>query len=479
MNQRIATIVYVLGICGLFYLDRDLISRISRGLWVPVLWLLIVGSRPVSTWFQSGPTISQADQYTEGSPIDATIFGILVAAGIVVLGLRSRKVKAYLLVNWPILLFFAYCAISIWWSDYSFVAFKRWIKAIGDLVMVLIVLTDPDPLVATKRFFSRAAFILLPLSVLFIKYYPDLGRAYNPWSWAPMFCGVTTFKNLLGMTCLVCGLGSVWSFTEAYLDRIMPQRVRHLVAHGIIILIAIWLIVTADSMTSLSCLLMASTLIVLPMQRRLAARIKVAHLLVAGCIALSLCSIFLDPSTMLKSVGRDPTLTGRLNIWTAVLAQHSNPAIGTGFESFWMGERMENVWRVTEKGIQEAHDGYLEVYLNLGFVGLALLGVVIVAGYRNALAVFRRDAHAGRLRLAFFTAGMIYSLTEAGFRMMSPIWIGFLLAVTCVPPEPRRRDRPQSAKLRMQQVEISVETADVFRVGSGLDPSRANAGLTV
>jgi len=331
--------------------------------------------------------------------------------------------------------------------------------------MVLVVLTDPDPQTATKRFFSRAAFVLLPLSVLFIKYYPDLGRAYDPWTWVPMLCGVTTFKNLLGMTCLVCGLGSVWSFSGAFLDGALPNRWRHLTAHGIVILTALWLIYTADSMTSMSCLLMASTLIVLTMQRRHSARIRTANLLIVSCVGLSLCSLFLDPSTMLKSIGRDPTLTGRTNIWKAVLDQHTDPWIGTGFESFWMGDRMLAVDRVTEKGIQEAHDGYLEVYLNLGFVGIGLLALVAVNGYRNAVAVFRRDAHAGRLRLAFITAGLIYSLTEAGFRMMSPIWIGFLLAVTVVPPEPRRRETPQSAKLRVKQVkqiETPMETADVY-----------------
>ena len=73
---------------------------------------------------------------------------------------------------------------------------------------------------------------------------------------------------------------------------------------------------------------------------------------------------------------------------------------------------------------------------------------------------------------------MIYSFTEAGFRMMSPIWIGFLLALTCV-PQLRRRERPQSAKLRVTQVEVPMETADVYRIGSGLDPSHASAaGLT-
>jgi exopolysaccharide production protein ExoQ len=470
MNPQLATIIYVAGIAGLFYLDRDRVSRVSKGLWIPVLWLLIVASRPVSVWLQSGPTVAIEQQNTEGSPVDAAVFGVLILAGIAVLCMRSRKVKSFLRANWPILLFFSYCLLSIAWSDYSFVAFKRWIKAIGDLVMVLIVLTDPDPLVAAKRFFSRATFWLLPISVLFIKYYPDLGRAYNQWTWTPMYTGVTTFKNLLGMTCLVCGLSSLWSFMGAYRDKKMPYRVRHMLAHGAMILMAVWLIHTADSMTSLSCLLMAGTLIVFTSQSRHATRVKVAHCLVAGAIIFSLCGLFIDPSALLPSLGRNSTLTGRREIWTAVLAMHSNPLLGTGFESFWMGDRLERVWQMSVKGIQEAHDGYLEVYLNLGWAGLAFLAGIIVTGYRNVLTVFREDPHAGRLRLAFFTAGIIYSLTEAGFRMMSPIWVGFLLAVTCVPAEPQRRPKEKlvQSPINEKVEKSSLQTADVFRIGSKL-----------
>ena len=453
MTQQIATLAYVAGIAGLFVLDRDAKARTSKALWIPVLWLLIVGSRPVSMWLQTGPTMSQAEQYTEGSPIDASVYGILVAAGVLVLSLRSSKVTRFLQANIPLLLFFSYCALSILWSDYSFVAFKRWIKAIGDLVMVLIVLTDPDPLAATKRFLSRTAFVLLPLSVLFIKYYPDLGRSYNPWTWIPMYCGVTTFKNLLGMTCLVCGLGSLWSFVGAYEDRGMYCRSRHLVAHGIILAVAIWLFVTADSMTSLSCFLMAGVVIVVTTQRWATKRTGILSGLIGGLVALSLFAMFADSGGgMVHALGRSSNLTGRPAIWAAVLSLHTDPLLGTGFESFWMGSRLERVWDMTEKGIQEAHNGYLEVYLNLGLVGVALLAALIVTGYRHAIAVFRRDPHAGRIRLAFFTAGVIYSVTEAGFRMLSPIWIVFLLAITGIPPglqNKKRQRRPETHKMRI------------------------------
>src|SRR5439155_9069149 len=84
-----------------------------------------------------------------------------------------------------------------------------------------------------------------------------------------------------------------------------------------------------------------------------------------------------------QSVGRDPTLTGRTNIWNAVLSTHTNPILGTGYESFWLGRRLNEVWRQAGAGINEAHNGYLEVYLNLGLIGLFLLVVFLVASYRT------------------------------------------------------------------------------------------------
>ena len=54
---------------------------------------------------------------------------------------------------------------------------------------------------------------------------------------------------------------------------------------------------------------------------------------------------------------------------------------------------------------------------------------MVVSGYRNALIALRREPNDGSLRLAFLTASLIYSMTEAGFRMLSPVWFVFLLAI--------------------------------------------------
>jgi exopolysaccharide production protein ExoQ len=203
MPPWIASFIFAIGIAGLFILNRDREVRTSKALWLPVFWLLIAGSRPVSVWLQMGPP-SSPDQYLEGSPLDRTVFLGLLAAGVSVLIARQKTVARFLRANGLFLLFLFYCAASITWSDYPEVAFKRWIKFFGDFVMVLIVLTDLTQFGAIKPVLARVGFVVLPLSVLFIKYYPELDRAYAPhWEGTAFYVGVASDKNMLGMTCLV------------------------------------------------------------------------------------------------------------------------------------------------------------------------------------------------------------------------------------------------------------------------------------
>ena len=125
-----------------------------------------------------------AQVYVEGSPVDAAVFSFLLIAGLIVLAHRTQQLIPLFGRMVPILLFFLYCALSILWADHPLVAFKHWNKGIGDLVMVLVVLTDPEPAAAFKRVLSRVGFVLIPLSILFIKYYPSL-EGLSPRSGSP------------------------------------------------------------------------------------------------------------------------------------------------------------------------------------------------------------------------------------------------------------------------------------------------------
>jgi len=176
-------------------------------------------------------------------------------------------------------------------------------------------------------------------------------------------------------------------------------------------------------------------LIVMHMNFRLARRRAVLCLMVAAVIACSFSVLFLGiGSGALNQLGRNSTLTGRTDIWAALLTVHVNPLLGTGFESFWLGERLDYLWTFPiVNGITEAHDGYLEMYLNLGFIGDAFLAALLWTGFRNILRLLERQPDEGRLRLGFFVIAVVYNFTEAGFRSTDPIWIGFILAIAFPP----------------------------------------------
>jgi O-antigen ligase len=430
MPPLIATFVFAVAILGLFALDRDREIQTSKALWLPVVWVLIAGSRPISAWMGIDQSIANASQLLEGSPVDRLVFQVMLAAGIIVLVRRSRQTIALLKVNWPVALYFYFCLLSIGWSDFPDVAFKRWSKAIGDLVMVLIVMTDPKPTAALSRLLSRTGFILLPASVLLIKYFGDLGRVFDPWGY-PSITGVTTNKNMLGVITLVLSLGAVWRVLALIRDRDQPNRLRHLLAHGAVLGFGAFLLTMASSATSGACFALGSGFMLvtcLPVFKRHpgAVQVLVLFVILAGGLTL----LFGGDEGIVHAMGRQENFTGRTAIWETVIPMAPNQVVGAGFESFWLGSRLDKLWHIFPVfRPSEAHNGYLEVYLNLGWVGVGLIALILINGYWRAVAGFRRDPAISGLMLAYVIAAAIYSVTEAGFRLLDPIWIFLLLAV--------------------------------------------------
>ncbi len=92
MNSTLALLLFSAGVAGLFYLDRDKTVRMSKAFWLPVFWLLIAGSRPVSSWFGIGSDTEGSIAATlDGSPMDAFVFEVLIVAGIIALFQRRSR----------------------------------------------------------------------------------------------------------------------------------------------------------------------------------------------------------------------------------------------------------------------------------------------------------------------------------------------------------------------------------------------------
>src|SRR5271157_2650649 len=151
MPPPLAAIIFAIGIAGLFFFDRDKKVRVSKALWIPTAWLFFCMSRSASQWLGVGPPVVEASVYLEGSPVDRAVLAFLEVLALIVVISRWRRAGPILRKNWAIALFFLYAAVSISWSDFPVVTFKHWIKAIGDVMVVLIVLTEQNVAGAVKR----------------------------------------------------------------------------------------------------------------------------------------------------------------------------------------------------------------------------------------------------------------------------------------------------------------------------------------
>lgn len=428
----IAFLICSAGIAGLFYLDRDPSTRNSKALWISVAWLLIAGSRPVSAWFGMG-TDGLASTL-DGSPLDAAVFAVLMVVGIVVIFVRGKGAISQLKGCAPVLLYLLYCVISVSWSPFPEPAFKRWTKDVGDALMVLIIATDGQPISALRRVYSRLGFLLFPISILLIRY-TELGRGYDP-DGRPMNTGVTTNKNSLGLIVFLVSLGALWNLRALLADKEAPNRSRRLVAQGTLLAFGIVLLEMAHSATAVACFILGIGLMLATGLGSIRIRPGRVHALcLLMVLAGGLAVLFGGQAAVSNALGRGDKLSGRTDIWAASLAVAGNPVIGTGFESFWNANARKVSRILVERGFLDmsdlvsAHNGYIEVYLDLGWIGVSLIALILISGYRNAIKVFRTNPGLGSLMLAYVATGTFYSITEVGFRVLTPSWIFLLLAV--------------------------------------------------
>ncbi|WP_348260830.1 O-antigen ligase family protein [Telmatobacter sp. DSM 110680] len=432
MSAQVAIFLCCVGVGGLFYLNRDPSTRNSKALWIPITWILLAGSRSVTDWFGLGHPDGLAGTL-EGSPVDAAVFAALEAAGIFVLISRKGKAKAYLLLILPLLAYSAYCLISASWSPFPVPAVKRWTKDVGDMAMVLVVLTDPRPVAAIRRVFSTVGFILLPFSIVLIRY-TMLGRTWDA-DGALAIVGVTDNKNALGLIVYLVSLGTVWTVLSLMANKSVRNRNRKLLAQGVLLLCGLMILGTAHCSTAIACFILGGSVLLVTRLRAISHHPLRIHVLALALFACGGATLFGGRDEVASTLGRASTLTGRTDIWHALLPAVSNPIMGVGFDSFWTSPNAtlfhQNLnllhWYHAEY-INEAHNGYLEVYLNLGWIGIVLMSTILIGGYLRANKAFRRDPIVGSLFLAFIISGAFYCITEVGFRTLSPMWIFLLLS---------------------------------------------------
>jgi exopolysaccharide production protein ExoQ len=434
MPPSLALLLWLVLLVALFRFDPAKESRISPALWVPLISMFIVASRNPSQWL-GGQVGMSAAAFEEGNPLDRTISFALILLAVGILMSRSFNWGSFFVRNLALMAFLSFALVSVCWSDFPFVALKRWFRDLGTYLMILVVLSDPRPLEAVRVVLRRLSYLLIPLSILLNKYFPQLSKQYDPWTGIGYYAGATTSKNMLGLVCLVSGLFFFWDTATRWSERQRRRTKRVILLNVALIAMTLWLMNLAQSTTSDVCFFLGCLVIVAAHSKAFRRHPAFLKALIPASFCLYLILDFgLDMNgAMAGAVGKDPTLTDRTKIWAFVLGMHTNALFGTGYQSFWLGPRLEFFWQNSGLGhINEAHNGYLEVYLELGLIGVLLLVVFLVASYRTICRRLAPSSSLGVLGLAAWMVLVFYNMSEAAFEG-GLLWMTLLLGTIALP----------------------------------------------
>lgn len=301
----------------------------------------------------------------EGDPIQR---GILLSGYIITLPtiLFYRTSAVRVLRRSPLIWYMViWAAATILWSASPDITFRR---VIGVLLTTLyaLVLYLRYPFQSFIRLLGAAFFIAVLSSLVMAVFKPDWGimGSYNEGAWE----GVFIHKNSLGKVSVfaLCFFATLWSFSR--------NRGQRIFWAGAFVLG----MVTLLESRSVSGLVVFGTMVLGAFLLRVAKPLRKVwpmFLLVIIVIGSGVLLLTLQNSeVLLDAFGRDVSLTGRVPLWEVLIPIGLKQPLGYGYGAFWLGWNGPSaaVWSQFDFLYPNAHNGFLEIWLDLGWVGIAL-----------------------------------------------------------------------------------------------------------
>ena len=188
------------------------------------------------------------------------------------------------------------------------------------------------------------------------------------------------------------------------------------------------LLALSQSGTAVVCTLVAVLVVlVLRTEGRLRRLILVT---VSGVVILATVAIPNLLDKVLAVGGKNTTLTGRDVIWHFSTQQWARkPLLGWGYTAFWSTEEAL-IYQNLHWNPGHSHNGFLEIGLALGIVGVVIIVMILVTSTRLAFRI-RRSVNelAGTWLLCSLSVLFLHDLTEVDFLLPAPLWFIFTVVL--------------------------------------------------
>jgi exopolysaccharide production protein ExoQ len=313
--------------------------------------------------------------------------------------------------------------LSYFWSALPSVTIVRSIALVGTSLFGLYFATRYS-LKEQLQLLAWTFWIAIIFSLIFVIALPKYGvmSGLHAGKWRGMF----THKNALGKSMVLSSL----IFLLAALG---SQKNKLLWWCGLGCSIFLLLMAKSSSATM--------TLLIVGLVFLIVRAVRMPYLLmVPTIISLSIVGLFFNlwltdnATALLGSIGKDATLTGRSELWPAVLDKiWERPWFGYGFSGFWGGGASESayIWRVTGWDPPNSHNGMLDVWLDLGLFGLLIYLIGFFTSLVGGLAWVRRNKSSDAFWPVMYLLYFWFSnQTESAFLRQNDIYWLLYIVVT-------------------------------------------------
>lgn len=300
----------------------------------------------------------------------------------------------------PALAFFAlagWAAASVMWSIDPDVTLRRAIAIVATTLFGVYLAAS----LGGRRFAELVALTMLILAIgsyVVCLFVPAIGvhQDVNAGTWR----GLWYEKNEMGAMMVYASLAAIAA--------IITNPRRRLLWIGALILFAGLIVMTRSATSFLSLLIVLGGAAVFSFMRMgLAAAVGAVWLGVTGLSALVGLYVF-APAVFYSALGKDATFTGRTDIWNAVLRAHeAEPWLGYGYAAFW--GRTSDIANWIRDSLQwrvpSAHNGWLDLLIQLGLVGVGLFAVIYITSLMTAALRHQRlnDGYWATLFMAVYS----------------------------------------------------------------------------
>jgi O-antigen ligase len=387
---------------------------------------------------------------TDGELLPQVIWGCVYAITIALLAKRFRGVWLACKENPTIPLLALLAFASTLWSDVPALTLRRSVALIGTTLLGIYVglrYTTKEQL----EIYGRVSATVIVLSLATALLLPDYGVMITmDGAWR----GVFVHKNVLARM-MVLGAIVLW-FESVLIQQRSRRWSRRLAAAA-----ALAVLFCSHSVTGMAVAFVVVASVWLCHVATLRTRNSIAFLasgVLAGTALLLLVATNL--TTVLDFWGRDTTLTGRTILWGYVASSILDRlALGAGYSAFWAGPSGEAVQSAIGRVFVHAHNGYLDLALDLGATGLTLFLVTLALIARRAIRV--RDTHLRSEKLwtiAVIVFTVSYNMTESAILTRNSVfWVILVASATSVSfPGARSKRCPDKPSTRLGTVRACV-----------------------